>query len=159
MIHEAPAKAKDEQPRKGGKHRQDQGRLARMAAFWLLVLLVLFGSNYLYQQLLGFDSLDDTLGGITIPVVRVPLTAAFLIATAVFAGGAIWVKVWLDRPKAADLLIESEAELRKVTWPTLQEVINSTMVVVVCVVLIGAFLAGADWLLGRLFRLFILGEV
>jgi preprotein translocase SecE subunit len=69
------------------------------------------------------------------------------------------VRRYLQRPKTADLLIETEAEMKKVTWPTLQEVVNAAIVVVVCVVFIGAFLALADWLLGRVMRYFILGSV
>ena len=57
---------------------------------------------------------------------------------------------WLESPKIADLLIDTETELRKVTWPSGQEVLNSSIVVVVCVVVLMAFLAGADWFLARL---------
>jgi preprotein translocase SecE subunit len=39
--------------------------------------------------------------------------------------------------------------MRKVTWPSLPEAVNSSVVVIVCVVFLMAFLAGADWLLGQ----------
>jgi len=45
-----------------------------------------------------------------------------------------------------------------VTWPTIEEAINGSIVVVICVLFLMAYLAGADWLLGRWARmLFITG--
>ena len=58
----------------------------------------------------------------------------------------------------ADLLIETESELRKTTWPTMDEVINSSIVVVVTVLVLGAFLALADSVLARVMAYFILGQ-
>jgi preprotein translocase SecE subunit len=67
----------------------------------------------------------------------------------VFLGVTFLAYRWLESPKIADLLIETEHELRKVTWPTGKEVLNSSIVVVVCVALLMVFLAGADWALAR----------
>ncbi len=71
--------------------------------------------------------------------------------------GVVLLLRWQQRPKVADLLIDTEAELKKVTWPTGQEVMNSSMVVVVCVLLIGAFLALADLFLARIMKVIIFG--
>jgi len=138
-------------------YKEDQGRLARMAAFWSVVLLVLFGCNFLYDILIGFDSMSPAIGGIRIPVVSVDLNGAFLVTSLLFLVGLVVTRRWQQKPKVADLLIETESELRKVTWPTMEEVTNSSLVVVVCVVVIGAFLAAADYFLGELMRRLILG--
>lgn len=140
-------------------YKEDQGRLARMAAFWAMTLLLLFGCTYLYELLIGFQAMKAPIAGITIPVVRVDLNPAFAIAFAVMVAGTIAIHRWQQRPKVVDLLVDTEAELRKVTWPTGQEVINSSLVVVVCVVIVGAYLAGADYLLNRLMRYLLLGGV
>ena len=58
----------------------------------------------------------------------------------------------------ADLLIETESELRKVTWPTVPEAVRSSIVVIACVLFLMAFLAGADWLLGRWADRLLLGS-
>jgi preprotein translocase subunit SecE len=42
------------------------------------------------------------------------------------------------------------AEFRKVTWPTRQELLNSTTVVIVVTVVVAFFLGGADIVLARL---------
>jgi preprotein translocase SecE subunit len=140
-------------------YREDQGRLARMAAFWSLTLLLLFGCSFMHGMLSESRALGTAINGWRIPIVSIDVSPSFLIAAVVFVGGLLVVRRYLQRPKTADLLIETEAEMKKVTWPTLQEVVNAAIVVVVCVVFIGAFLALADWLLGRVMRYFILGSV
>ncbi len=138
-------------------YKEDQGRLARMAAFWSLTLFVLFGCTFLYDVLIQYDSMSTPIGDKQIPIVSVDLNWAFLISFSVFAVGVVLLLRWQQRPKVADLLIDTEAELRKVTWPTGPEVMNSSMVVVVCVLLIGAFLALADLFLARIMKVIIFG--
>ena len=139
-------------------YKPEQGRVVRMAAFWSCALLALFGCTTLHTWLTSFDSLGAPIGGIEIPVVAVPLSGAFLIATAV-AVGALWaLHTWQQKPKQADLLIETEAELKRVAWPTLDEVINSSIVVIVFVVFLMGYLAGADYVLGRVFRRILIAE-
>jgi preprotein translocase SecE subunit len=151
----APAKQGDD----NRGYRPDQGRLARKAAFWSLALILLFGCTFLHDMLFLFDSMSNTIGDFMIPVVAVDLTTAFLISAGVFMVGFIVLDRWRRRPAVADLLIDTEAELRKVAWPTGQEVVNSSLVVIFTVVATGGFLALADYLLARIMQYLILGEV
>jgi preprotein translocase subunit SecE len=50
---------------------------------------------------------------------------------------------------------ETIAELRKVSWPTRSEAINLTRVVLVVIVLMGAFLGILDYLFTQLFGLIL----
>jgi len=43
-----------------------------------------------------------------------------------------------------DFLVEVTAELKKSSWPTRKELIDSTMVVIVTVLILGVFVALAD---------------
>lgn len=138
-------------------YKEDQGRLARMAAFWTITLLVLFGCTFLFDMLIGMRSMRDPLWDIRLPVVGVDLSPAFLVSTVLFGIGVVIVQRWQSRPQVADLLIDTEAELRKVTWPTLEEVTNSSFVVVFFVLFLGAFLAAVDWLLSIVVKAIILG--
>lgn len=144
-------------PMTGVKYKEDQGRHARMAAFWTLTLLVLFGCHFLFEQLVQFDAMQEPVGGVRIPVVGVDLSPAFLVAAMLFGTGAYFVHRWQAKPKVADLLIDTEDELKKVTWPTLEEVVNSSIVVVMFVVFIGAYLALADYLLNRVIQTLLRG--
>ena len=132
-----------------------------MAVFWSLAVLMYYGASSLRQVLASqFKTLDDPLIASfpKLPVVGVQLSGAFLIGVVVFAGGMILIQRWQDRPKTADLLIETETELRKVTWPTSQEVINASLVVVVCVVALMGFLAGTDWVLAQVTNVLLFGS-
>jgi len=137
-------------------YKEDQGRLARMAAFWTLTLLTLFGCNFLFEMLVvGSAAMREPIAGITIPIVSVDLSPAFLASGILFLVGLVFLLRYQQKPKVADLLIDTEAELKKVTWPTLDEVINSSIVVIIFVLFLGAFLAFADYLLARVVRVLL----
>jgi preprotein translocase SecE subunit len=134
-------------------YKKDQGRYARLAAFWSLAILVFYGCTSLYAELVG--RFPQSLGAPLvasmprIPVLSLSLNAAMLIAAAAL-GVALWLLLrYLEKPRSADLLIETESELRKTTWPTMPEAVRSSLVVIVCVLFLMAFLAGADWVLGK----------
>jgi preprotein translocase SecE subunit len=93
-----------------------------------------------------------------IPVLGLPLNLGLLISAAVLVASVWMLNVILNKPKNADLLIETESELRKVTWPTVPEAVRSSIVVIACVLFLMAFLAGADWLLGRWADRLLLGS-
>ena len=133
--------------------------MARMAAYWSLAILAFYGCASLHTELVAlFPSLGEPMGGIHVPVLGIDLSPAFAIA-ALLLVTALWLLYrWLERPKYADLLIETESELRKVTWPTVEETINGSVVVIVCVVFLMAFMAGTDWFLGRVARTVLLGR-
>ena len=139
-------------------YKQDQGRMARMAAFWTLAALLTYGSVQLHGQLTSyFDNLAQPIAGIRIPILGLDFSPALIIAT-IIAATALWLLYrFLDRPKYAELLIQTESEMRKVTWPTLQDAINSSIVVLVTVVLLMGFLAGSDYLLGKWANFILLG--
>lgn len=50
---------------------------------------------------------------------------------------------------------ETSAELKKVSWPTRSEAINLTKVVLIVIVVVGAFLGILDFLFSRLFGLIL----
>ena len=138
-------------------YKPDQGRMTRMASFWSLVLLLLFGCYFLHGIFLSYGALKDPIGGISIPIVSIPLSGSFLICSLLFLGGMVALFGWMQRPKVADFLIDVEAELRKVTWPTGQEVVNASIVVVITVVVLMGFLAGSDFLIGQVVKRLIFG--
>ena len=141
-------------------YRQEQGRLARMAAFWSLAIMIFYGCTSLRSELAG--QFSEKLGqrlweGGRIPVLGVDVTPAFLIATVVFIAAMVLLYRWTESPKIADKLIDTESELRKVTWPTTPEAIHSSVVVIICVLVLMFILAGADFLLGRIVSNLLIG--
>jgi preprotein translocase SecE subunit len=140
-------------------YKEDQGRHVRMAAFWSIVFFLGFGCRFLHDLMIQWVSLREPMGGIRIPVVGVNLSPAFLVSALVFLAGLLLIHRWQQRPKVADLLIDTEAELKKVSWPKGEEVWNASMVVLLSVIVIGVLLAVSDVFLYRLLvRYLILGN-
>ncbi|MBQ2753950.1 MAG: preprotein translocase subunit SecE [Clostridia bacterium] len=46
--------------------------------------------------------------------------------------------------KVANYFKEVKSELKKVAWPTFKQVRNNTLIVIICVLVVGAFLAVLD---------------
>lgn len=143
-------------------YKSDQGRMARMGAFWTLALLYLYGCMALKTTLWSFveslrapvlDSFER------MPILGWELSGAFLISMVLFLGGFYLLWAWHQTPKVADLLIETESELYKVTWAKWPEVINSSLVVIGFVLFLMAFLAGSDAVLARFFNVILNGDL
>jgi len=54
-------------------------------------------------------------------------------------------------------LKEADIERRKVVWPTHQETLQTSLMVVIVTILISLFLAGIDWMLGAAVRALVGG--
>ena len=142
-------------------YKKDQGRMARLIAFWTLAVLVFYGCMSLNETLIG--NFPTSLGVPLlptfprIPVLGTDLTGAFVVAAVVCIAGETLLFRFLEKPKYADLLIDTESELRKVTWPTAQEVVNSSIVVIICVMFLMGFLAASDWFLAKVTQVILFG--
>ena len=135
------------------KYKPDQGVYARTTSFIVLGALTVFGCQTAYYWLLSFKGsfLGKDLAGGDLPVLSVPLTPALLIATAVAVLLVVLMYRFLNQPKPADMLIDSETEMRKCTWPSWDETFTSSLVVVVVMIFFMGLLAAMDLALNRLF--------
>ena len=52
--------------------------------------------------------------------------------------------------KTRDFFREVVVELKKSAWPTRKELVDSSLVVIVTVLILGVFVAGADIIIGRI---------
>ena len=135
-------------------YKSDQGRLARMAVFWMLWLLIVYGCTSFRYVMDGWSFLPGTMNDrlFGLPVLG-DVSWNVAISLLLIPGLTAWALLrYLNRPKVADFLIETETELRKVAWPTFLETRGAAIVVIVSVLILMAYLAGADWLLGRIFN-------
>jgi preprotein translocase SecE subunit len=73
----------------------------------------------------------------------------FLREALPFALGATTFVILIRHPKVNMVLEEVVAELKKVTWPTRQEVVRSTTVVLICILIASFILAGFDLVWGK----------
>jgi preprotein translocase subunit SecE len=109
---------------------------SRGSAYLVLSIIMLLGgiAGYYYYQDLAIT----------------PVRVALLIAVAILAS---WVASRSEQGAAFfRFLKEADIERRKVVWPTHQEALQTSLMVIVVVIIISLFLAGVDWLLGALVR-------
>ena len=73
--------------------------------------------------------------------------------------GAVWMILWawltfwlVNSPKYGEFMIMTESEMRKVSWPSRREVINSTKVVILLTVILGLLLFLVDVGFVKLFQ-------
>ena len=127
-------------------YRKDDGRYARMFAFWALFGLVGYGCFHgggLVDEL-GFmmGESDQTF------VETFPLLGTLKTSTCIAIG--VWVAVGLvlrgilNKKRIADALIDTEGEMQKVTWPTWGETWQGTMAVAVMVAVLFVYLFACD---------------
>lgn len=134
-------------------YKKGQGAKARVTAYVLLGLLVLFGAYACHGEF-------NTVGrGVGLPVsdalsdlpVIGALTWMKLISIGVFFAGMVLVHLFLNKPGSADLMIDTEQEMRKVSWPSWPEVKSASLVVVVVTFVFGLSLFAFDKALQGLF--------
>lgn len=63
--------------------------------------------------------------------------------------------ILLKHPKVNEVMDEVVSELKKVSWPSKDDVIKSTWVVMVCILICSFILAGFDLLWGKLIGLLL----
>jgi len=104
----------------------------------VIMLLAGIGAYYYYQEL-------------AITPVRV---AALIVVTLV----ASWVAAQSQKGGAFfRFLKEADIERRKVVWPTHQEAVQTSLMVVIVTIIISLFLAAVDWMIGALVRTLLTG--
>ena len=60
--------------------------------------------------------------------------------------------------KIRRFISETMAELGRCTWPTRQQLFESTVLVVVAIVILACFVAGVDWVAAWVIRLITVGK-
>ena len=139
-------------------YKAGQGSLTRLTSWVGLLLVTFLGSVELYSWIQN-PKRDTPIFGINLelfwklPILGVPLSWKLLLCLAVFIG-LIWVvRHYLMRPATVDTLIEVEMEMKKVSWPTKDESMNATWVVIFVTLLITFVLFFFDLILRYAFRL------
>ena len=84
-----------------------------------------------------------------------PVRVAALIFVTIIA---CWVAAQTQKGGAFfRFLKESDIERRKVVWPTHQEAVQTSLMVIVVTIVISLFLAAVDWMIGSLVRSLLSG--
>jgi len=146
-------------------HKQGQGVLVRRSAFWALTVLVVWGGQSLYTWLINsFDfaktlvleaGTADHLDGWEIPVLEQRFDLGFVVSWSLVALALWMIHRLLNKPRSAVFLIETNEELKKVTWPSWADAKSSSMIVLGFMVFLALFLWSSDLLFGFIFGLLL----
>jgi len=133
--------------------RPGLGRAVRLSAFGGIAALTLFGAYALYMAP-PINSVwwRDIAGPATLFGKSVGLKPILFPAAAVFLSVMSGVFLVLNREKSADFLIETEGEIKKVSWPARKEFVGSAMIVVLVVAIVSMFLHYVDLGLSKLMQ-------
>ena len=132
-------------------YKKGQAALTRYSAAGVCAALLAWGCYSLFKAIYlpGWPRHSF----FEVPGVGLDITPALLIAVAVFAASAFAVFLIMNRPTTSDLLIDTEQEMRKVSWPTRQEAWNSSVIVIVTVAVFTVLLFVFDVILNKLLTL------
>ncbi|MBM4083158.1 MAG: preprotein translocase subunit SecE [Planctomycetes bacterium] len=139
-------------------YKRGQGTYARAVTAAGLGLIGLFAAQWTYGLLIELPEVAP--GSIPLKwglVISVLLFSLVGVIAAFLTLGLVtevrWLQ-WLDHMAtgSVDFLIDTEAELRKVSWPSKQEVLGSTGVVIALVVILGVYVFAVDWIVQTIMR-------
>ncbi len=125
-------------------YKAGQGYYTRVGTAIGAGVLAVWGSFFIYERVGEYMNRNSPY---FMPV-SYGLSLAFL---AIMSGLAYWI-VGLNRG-ANDFFILTEGEMKKVSWSTWPDVIRSTQVVIVSVLVLAIFLFGVDLVFMRFFSL------
>lgn len=117
-------------------YKRGQGKNARLGTAISVFVITAVGCWILHKRLLALDN----------PWLHTMMPAALCAAF----GALIY---WLSNlPAIADFLIAAEGEIKKVSWSTRKEIVNSTLVVIIVVAIMSIGLGLVDLGFQVLFR-------
>ena len=131
-------------------YKKGQGSKARLVGMAGSFALVIWGAYALWVQLQGAAALTRPL--VTVPKLSLDIDLAMIIAVLVGVVACGLVVMILNRPRLVDLLIDTESEMKKVSWPSRQEAWNSSVVVVVTVLVMMGLLFFYDFILNQILK-------
>lgn len=125
-------------------YKPGQGYYTRMLSAVGIGVIVLAGVGWLWEKMPTIDA---------IPVKQMLYYQAAMAVGVIAVFGAI-VFLILNKARVADFMIATEAEMKKVNWPSKKEIIGSTWVVICGTAFIGLLLfiidIGFTWLFTKI---------
>ena len=153
-------------------YRPGQGKMSRTLILWTGFLLLAWGCRSLMLALPEFfprmgqglnefqafgGALPQEAWSVDLVFFATKVSSALAIAVVVLLAGSLWWWRFMNRPKWADLVIEMEQELKKVSWPTFGDAWQSTLVVTAFTVALVAMTFLFDIVIGSVIELIAKG--
>lgn len=126
-------------------YRPEEGTKVRGTMTFFIGAIVFYGIYSLYYWLAGgwwsqkIPGLEDALG------TEFSLDYRLLIVLPIFIAGVVGLYYLYNHKRWADFLVETEAEIKKVSWAGRRQVINESMVVVATVLVLSIYIFSVDF--------------
>lgn len=124
-------------------YKRGKGTASRGICIFFLGIMLLFGCRELRLFLL-----DRALTPIQITA-ELELGWADLITGLIGAGCAAGIFLLLNSRRVVDFLLETEAELKKVSWSSREQIFGNTVVVIVSVIVLALFILASDKVISK----------
>jgi preprotein translocase SecE subunit len=144
-------------------YKQREGVITRFVTWGLISLLSFFGCVSLFYFIPAEvkDKIppQPTFWGnliYNIPFFDLSITYGTLISIFLFLAIVILInRFFINKSSSADFLIETEYEVKKVSWPPKNEYWGASIAVIISVVVIGSFIFIVDIIFHKMAQLFL----
>ena len=132
--------------------RPGLGRWVRLSALAGVAVMAAFGAASFYQLPSSGSVWWQLIAQTTVLGLPLPLRPILFPAIGIF-GTVLLIAYALQNKEAwADFLIETEGEIKKVSWPARKDYLGSAFVVIVVIAVVSVFLWAADEGLSRVMQ-------
>jgi len=110
-------------------YKRGQGKYTRLYSAFGAALVVGLGCLQLYKKLQAWD-----LG----------LWTETMVPAGLFVALGLLIFWLVNKPTIADFMVAAESEMKKVSWSSRKEIVVSTFIVIVLVIILAVFLGVTD---------------
>ncbi len=129
--------------------------MTRRVAFYSFLILSLWGFKDLSSTIARWGWARKTLLDIPLPYYEQALTVGVLLCIVLNVVFAFFAFRYLNGEKPATVLIDTETELKKVSWPTWEDARHSTIIVLIFVAVCAAYLTAVEYTLANIFKMIL----
>ncbi len=123
-------------------YKPDEATRSRGLLGVCLAAILFYGLFSLHEYLaFGFWQ-DDLLGGRLGD--EFPISPRILLVAALLIGTSVGTYVLFNHPKIVDFLADTEKEMQNVSWAPRHEVVSSSIVVIITVIILAVYLGLVD---------------
>ena len=137
-------------------YKRGEAKVTRRVAFYSILLLSFWGFKELGKWLTTYEWARTEIISFILPVYDLPLSVGLALAIALNVVLGVFLFRYLNGPKIADLLIDTEQELKKVSWPSWEDARQSTIIVLIFVAATALYLTTVEFALKRIFDLILI---
>jgi preprotein translocase subunit SecE len=128
------------------------GKWVRGAAMVGVGVLTAFGATSFYKLPSSASLWWKVIAETSVLGVLIPVRPILFASLGLFGTVMVVVYALLNKETWANFLVETEGEIKKVSWPARKEYLGSALVVVIVIAVVSLFLWGADEGLSRVMQ-------